>query len=142
MPTKTDETTKKRSTSGWGELAKRQAELAKTRDEMQSRTPEFWLNADESAVVQFLTDDPFCFNAHVLKLATGKFITVPCGLDVRKHCALCASGSKQTWKAAFKILDYRGEWDKEAKKWKKNKCVEKVWVMGSVLATQVKQLID
>jgi len=142
MPVKTTEEKKSgRSSRGWGDLARRQAEVAKEREDKENRVREFWLMSDESAIVQFLSDEPFCYNAHVVK-KNGKFTTIPCGLDVRKHCALCSSGVRQVWKAAFKVLDYRGSWDADKKKFTYDEPVEKMWIMGATLATQIKQIID
>ena len=67
---------------------------------------------------------------------------VPCQLNTGRHCVLCSDGVKQTWRAAFKILDYRGSWDKDKKKFKYDKPVEKIWKVGSTIAQQLKQIVD
>ena len=51
-------------------------------------------------------------------------------------------GSKQIWRAAFKLLDYRGSWDSEKKKFKHDKPVEKIWRVGTTIAQQLKQIVD
>ena len=55
---------------------------------------------------------------------------------------LCSDGVKQTWRAAFKILDYRGTWDSEKKRFKNDKPVEKIWIVGSTIANSLKQVRD
>lgn len=131
-----------RKESGWGAVAKRQAEVAEKREAAENSVREFWLKTDESAIVQFLQDEPYCFNAHQVKDKRGNWTIVPCQLDTRKHCVMCNDGFKQTWRAAFKILDYRGSWDKDKKKFKHDTPVEKIWKVGATVAQQLKQLID
>ena len=131
-----------RKTQGWGAVAKRQAEVAERKDAAENSVRDFWLKADETSQIQFLQDEPYCYNAHNVKDRNGNFRTVPCQLDNSKHCVLCSDGVKQTWKAAFKILDYRGSWDKEKKKFKYDKPVEKIWKVGATIAQQLKQIVD
>ena len=133
---------RKSSTQGWGAVAKRQAEVAERREELENTCREFWLKADESATIQFLQDEPYCYDAHQVKDGRGKWATVPCQLNTGRHCVLCSKGVKQTWKAAFKILDYRGSWDKDKKKFKYDKPVERIWRVGTTIANQLKMIIE
>ena len=50
--------TPERSTSGWGAVARRQAEIAERRSEMENQVKEFYLKDGESATIQFLHDEP------------------------------------------------------------------------------------
>ena len=131
-----------RKTQGWGAVAKRQAEVAEKREAMENSVRDFWLKPDESAIIQFLQDEPYCYDAHQVKDKKGNWQTVPCQLNTGRHCVLCSDGVKQTWRAAFKILDYRGTWDKDKKRFKNDKPIEKIWKVGSVIAQQLKQIVD
>ena len=131
-----------RKTQGWGAVAKRQADIAEKREAAESSVRDFWLKSDETAIIQFLQDEPYCFDAHQVKDKKGNWAIVPCQLNTGRHCVLCSDGVKQTWRAAFKILDYRGSWDKDKKKFKYDKPVEKIWKVGSTIAQQLKQIVD
>lgn len=131
-----------RKTNGWGAVAKRQADIAERKDAAENSVREFWLKSDESAIIQFLQDEPYCFDAHQVKDRKGNWAIVPCQLNTSRHCVLCSEGVKQTWRAAFKILDYRGSWDKDKKKFKYDKPIEKIWKVGSTIAQQLKQIVD
>jgi hypothetical protein len=131
-----------RASSGWGAVAKRQAAIAESRERAENAVKDFWLKSDESAIIQFLDDEPYCYDAHQVKDKNGNWAVVPCQLNTGKHCVLCSEGVKQIWRAAFKVLDYRGTWDKEAKKFKHDTPVEKIWKVGPTIAQQLKNLID
>lgn len=131
-----------RKSTGWGAVARRQAEVAERQEAAENRCREFWLKPDEDAIIQFLQDEPYCYDAHQVKDRNGRWTIVPCGLTTGKHCVLCNEGVKQTWRAAFKVLDYRGTWDKDKKKFNHDKPQEKLWIVGSTLAQQLKQIVD
>ena len=133
---------KERKSQGWGAVAKRQADIAERKAEMENKVRDFWLKPDESAIIQFLQDEPYCFDAHQVKDKNGNWTIVPCQLNTGRHCVLCSDGVKQTWRAAFKIIDYRGNWDKDKKKFKNDEPIEKIWKVGSVIAQQLKQIVD
>lgn len=141
MPTKTTSAST-RKTNGWGAVAKRQADIAERRDAARNSVRDFWLRDGESATIQFLQDEPYCYDAHQVRDRKGNWTVVPCGLNTGKHCPLCNAGVKQTWKAAFKILDYRGSWDADKKRFKHDDPVEKLWKVGSTIAQQLKQIVD
>lgn len=131
-----------RKSNGWGAVAKRQADIAERKEAAENSVRDFWLKSDESAIIQFLQDEPYCFDAHQVKDKKGNWTIVPCQLNTSRHCVLCSEGVKQTWRAAFKILDYRGTWDKGKKRFKNDKPIEKIWKVGSTIANQLKQLVD
>lgn len=133
---------RERKTQGWGAVAKRQADIAERKAEMENKVRDFWLKPEESAIIQFLQDEPYCFDAHQVKDKNGNWTIVPCQLNTGRHCVLCSDGVKQTWRAAFKIIDYRGNWDKDKKKFKNDVPIEKIWKVGSVIAQQLKQIVD
>lgn len=133
---------RERKTQGWGAVAKRQAEVAEKKEALENAVRDFWLKPDETATIQFLQDEPYCYDAHQVKDKRGNWQTVPCQLNTGRHCVLCSDGVKQTWRAAFKILDYRGSWDKDKKAFRYDKPVEKIWKVGSVIAQQLKQIVD
>jgi len=144
MPVKTEprEGRKERKTSGWGALAKRQAEVAERKASMESSIRDFWLKDGESAIVQFLQDEPYCYDAHNIRDAKGNWKVVPCQLNSAKHCVLCSDGIKQTWRAAFKVLDYRGNWDKDKERFKNDEPLERLWKVGMTVANQLKAQCD
>lgn len=146
MPRKENERLSRRSgerkTQGWGAVARRQAEVAERMEAAENAVREFWLKPDESATIQFLQDEPYCFDAHQVKDKNGKWTIVPCQLNTSRHCVLCSEGVRRTWRAAFKIIDYRGSWDKDKKKFTYDKPVEKIWKVGSTIAQQLKQIVD
>lgn len=127
---------------GWGAVARRQEEVKKRIEEAGNSLREFWLKTGESAIIQILQEEPYCFDAHQVKDKRGKWTIVPCQLNTGKHCVLCSDGVKQTWRAAFKILDYRGTWDSDKKRFKNDKPVEKIWIVGSTIANSLKQVRD
>lgn len=131
-----------RKSQGWGAVAKRQAEIAERKEAAENSVRDFWLKPDETARIQFLQDEPYCFDAHQVKDKKGNWVIVPCQLNTGKHCVLCSEGVKQTWRAAFKILDFRGTWDKDKKCFRNDKAVEKIWKVGSTIAQQLKQIVD
>lgn len=130
----------KREPQGWGAVARRRKEIEEKREEAESAVRDFWTKVGESAVIQFLQAEPFCFDAHVVEDSRGNVKTVPCQLMNKRRCTLCSDGVKKTWKAAFKILDYRGNWDKDSKKFLNDEKIEKLWVVGTILATKLQQI--
>ena len=137
-----DESRRERSTQGWGAVAKRQADIAANKEAAENAVRDFWLKSDETAIIQFLQDEPYCYDAHQVKDKKGNWTVVPCQLNTGRHCVLCSEGVKQTWKAAFKILDYRGSWDKDKKRFTNDAPIEKIWKVGSTIAQQLKQIVD
>lgn len=136
------ESRRERSTQGWGAVAKRQADIAANKEAAENAVRDFWLKSDETAIIQFLQDEPYCYDAHQVKDKKGNWTVVPCQLNTGRHCVLCSEGVKQTWKAAFKILDYRGSWDKDKKRFTNDTPIEKIWKVGSTIAQQLKQIVD
>lgn len=149
MPAKAEESPRRRGagkperkTQGWGAVAKRQAEVAEAKERSENSVRDFWLKSGESAIVQFMQDEPYCYDAHNVRDKKGNWKVVPCQLNTKKHCALCAGGAKQTWKAAFIILDYRGTWNKDKSRFNHDTQVPKLWKVGQTIAQQLKQIID
>ena len=131
-----------RKTTGWGAVARRATEVKERQEEAENKIREFWLKSGETANVQFLQDEPYCFYAHQVKDKNGRWHVVPCQLNTQDSCTLCQQGVKQTWKAAFKILDLRGKWDKDKKKFVGGEPNEKLWLVGTTVAQQIKQFIE
>lgn len=131
-----------RKTNGWGAVARRQTEVKERKAELENRIKDFWMRSGETANVQFLQDEPYCFYAHNVKDKNGRWHVIPCQLNKKDTCTLCHAGVKQTWKAAFKILDLRGKWDTEKKRFIGGDPQEKLWMVGTTVAQQIKQFID
>lgn len=124
--------------SGWGKVATK----VKMNEEASSASlNEFWISDGESAEIQILNKDPFCLDGHTIN-HKGKYPFEPCQLSTQRHCVLCQEGEKKTWKAVFKILDYRGSWDKDKERFKHDEPVEKLWLVGSTLAEKLKTFLD
>lgn len=136
------ESRRERKTQGWGAVAKRQADIAERKEAAENAVRDFWLKSEETAIIQFLQDEPYCYDAHQVKDKRGNWSVVPCQLNTGRHCVLCSEGVKQTWRAAFKIIDYRGSWDSEKKKFKNDKPIEKIWKVGATIAQQLKHIVD
>lgn len=139
---KSRHSSKERKTSGWGAVARRATEVKERKEEMENKIRDFWLKAGESANIQFLQDEPYCFYAHNVKDQNKYWHVVPCQLNTSDSCVLCQQGIKQTWKAAFKILDLRGKWDKDKRKFVGGDPTEKLWLVGTTIAQQLKQFVD
>jgi hypothetical protein len=126
--------------SGWAAVAKKKQEYEENKNEGPY---EFWLSDGEEAIIQFLQDEPFVVDGHSVKIGSAKnFKFVPCQLNTQRHCLMCREGIKLITKFAFKILDYRGDWDKDKKQYKYNKKVEKIWIVGIKVAEALKARVD
>ena len=122
---------------GWGAVAaKKQANDNAPRNSYFAMR----LKDKESAVVQFLDDEPFCFEGH--DHARFKWNIRACQLTKQKHCLMCDAGIKLVWKAAFRVLDFRGTWDKDKKKFMYDKPAERVLFASNTMALQIKGLKD
>lgn len=95
------------------------------------------LKDGEEANIQFLDDDPYSFMAHQLQIEN-RWKTIPCQLEKQRHCTLCDDGSKPIWRAAFRVLDSRGAWDKDKGKFKYDAPVERLWMVNATVANQIK----
>lgn len=102
-------------------------ETRKERNENLIR--EFWLKSGETATIQLLNDEPFVFDGHNVKI-DGDWKTVPCQLVKQRHCLMCRDKVRKAWKAAFKLWDYRGNWDKDKKRFKNDDEFEKIWLVS------------
>lgn len=136
------ESRRERKIQGWGAVAKRQVDIAERKEAVENAVRDFWLKSEETAIIQFLQDEPYCYDAHQVKDKRGNWSVVPCQLNTGRHCVLCSEGVKQTWRAAFKIIDYRGSWDSEKKRFKNDKPIEKIWKVGATIAQQLKHIVD
>lgn len=136
-----EEAKPKTTGSGWGNVANRKKQVEASKSD-EDAIRDFWLADGESAIVQFVTDEPYCVDGHNIKTDAGKWGFEVCQLVEQRHCVMCRSGLKKTWKAGFKVLDYRGTWDAEKKKFKHDKQVEKLYMVGAAIAEQLKALTD
>ena len=137
-----DETPARKSSGkerGWGELARRRAE---TEEDKEVHIKEFWLKSGESAIIQFVSEEPYCLDGHIIKTKKKAFDFTPCQLNTKRTCIMCREGLKTTWRAVFKILDYRGTWDDKKNKFKNDTTIEKIWIVGEKLAEQIKSFAD
>lgn len=125
---------------GWGPVANRKKEVA-DRFEESNGIREFWLRDGESAMIQFLDDAPLCIDGHNILNGEGKWAFEPCQLLAQRHCLMCRDKIKKGWKAYFKIIDYRGTWDKGTEEFLYDKEDERYWSVGSTVAEQLEGII-
>jgi hypothetical protein len=108
---------------------------------VKNRVNEFWLADGESAIVQFYADEPYCTEGHTIQQGK-QFPFVPCQLTAQRHCLMCEESLTPSWKAIFKVADHRGTWDKDKKRFKYDKIVEKVWLMPAALTEQLRTYVE
>lgn len=129
---------KRTSGSGWGKVASKSKANKEASD---NNINEFWLADGETAIVQFYDDEPFCTEGHSVQVK-GKWKFVPCQLAKKRHCLMCEDGVAERWAAIFKVADYRGTWDNTKKRFKHDKEVQKVWILGTKLAEQLQKYVE
>lgn len=126
---------------GWSAVANRRKEIDESK-EFEDQIYKFFLTEDQpTAIIQFLDDEPFTIDAHRVRIKD-KWNVLPCQLIKQRHCVMCREGIKTTTQVCFKILDYRGTWDKDKKRFKNDKPVEKLWMVGMQVAEQIKNFSD
>lgn len=128
---------------GWDAVSNKKALTEELRN--TPRVSELWLKDGEEVNIQFLDDEPYAFHAHSVKQPAGSkvpFRLVACQLSKQRHCLLCTSGNKQTWRAAFRVLDYRGKYDSTSKKFLYDAPQEKMYLVTQTVALQIKKLAD
>lgn len=109
----------------------------------------FYLMDGDEVNVVVLDDNPFVFTGHTIKCRTdaGKtfYTTEQCQKSIQGHCNMCASNNKAISKAknvvAFRVLDSRGSWDKDAQGWD-GEPKPKIFLAPMYLAKQFKALKD
>jgi hypothetical protein len=101
---------------GYDGLA-REEERKKKRDEQKAKgIRRLWLPIEAAMVAMFVTNDPFCFWEHQLKIGGDwkNWVTCVKGLEGYSFCPICklADKIKKFWRSyvgAYKIID-RSEW--------------------------------
>jgi hypothetical protein len=137
-------TVTKESTTGkgWGTIdaKKRQSEQKKA-NAGNYPSYEMKLKDGDEARFQFLDDaEPFTLEGHNVNL-DGRWVYLPCQKANQKHCTMCDDKNKTTWKAAFKVLDHRGKWDKDKGGYsKKDGPQERLLYASQALALRIKAL--
>ena len=143
-----DDEPRKKQSQGWGAVVKNRDANEARREEFENKPFDFWLSkSGDSANIQFLDNEPYVYDAHSIQV-NGDWKSVPCQLVRQKHCTFCREGVKRSYRAAFKVLDLRGKWDKDKGKFvpttKIDKSQEKTWSVNgttaeALLAFQEKQ---
>lgn len=133
---------------GWGAVAKRKA----TQDANSEATKsiyDFFMGDGDTVQIQFLSKEPYCSDFYRVQIGK-KFRYLNTQLATQKHCLLHQSGLTSTWRAAFKVLDFRGKWDKEKKQTEADAGKaydevtpqEKLWLVSNTVALALKAFID
>ncbi len=128
--------------SGWAQIAEKKEQMDAEKEDRANKPRDFWLKSGETANVQFLQDEPLIVEGHSIKDNKGNWRFAPCQLSVQRHCLMCADGIYKITKAAFKLLDYRGNWDKDKKKFKNDEPLERYAVLSIGDAEKVKVIMD
>ena len=126
---------------GWGKVVEKKKAIDRN-SEMRKRPAylevknKFYLKEDgDMATIQILDEEPYCVEGCTLVADHYNFYTTR--KMVAKSCPMVDAGNKLTWKACFKVLDYRGEWDKDSKDFKNDKPVERYWLVSNTVAQQI-----
>jgi hypothetical protein len=127
---------------GWGKVARRAKDIEEIEAEKENAIRDFWLKSGETAIIQLLAEDPFCMDGHQVRLGDKDWNFMQCQKSSQRHCVMCNDGVRMSWRAGFKLLDYRGSWDKDKKKFKYDEPIEKLWLMGQQLAEQLHQFLE
>lgn len=122
---------------GWALVKERKERMEQLDEERKNRLSDFYLAEGEEAPIQFLDDEPYVLEGHMVRTRSGRFSFEPCQLHTQRHCLMCQKGIKKTWRAGFKVLDFRGNFDREKREFKYDEPVEKLWLVGQKLASQL-----
>lgn len=129
--------------TGWAALAAKRQEIDTEKENRENQIQDFYLTEDnDTAPIQFLQREPTVVEGHQIKTEKGRFIFTPCQLNTQRTCLMCQEHIKLNTKFAFKVLDFRGEYDKAKKRFKFNKQTEKLFYMGMKMAEQIKKFVD
>ena len=102
---------------GWDRAAAKKQQNEENKSNAAQNVYDLRLHDGEYTHIQFLEEEPLCLDVHSVKI--GKhWQTIPCQKATKRSCTLCDDNIKTSWKAAFIVLDFRGEWDKEKGKFK------------------------
>lgn len=130
----------KKKTQGWAAVVDKKEEMDAGFDDDKLR--DFFLMDGETAIIQYIDEEPYAFDAHRIQDAKGKYLTIPCQLEHQKHCLCCRAGERTSWQGAARLLDYRGKWDKDKKEFKWDAPQEKLHSFGIQFASQLKAFVD
>jgi hypothetical protein len=92
----------------------------------------FNLKDGESAVIQFLDEEPFCADGHLL--GNDHFNFYPCLKTRQRSCPACDKGVPEAWRVLFRILDDRGTYNKDKGGYTYDENVERFWLMSSAVS--------
>lgn len=134
--------------SGWGAVIakKKQGDAGgKNKPVYLEIKNKFFLRDGESAIIQILSAEPVCVDGCALPPDFRDYYVSPKSYGAR-HCPMVESGLKLMWRAAFKVMDYRGEWDSKANDFKNepdpDTAVEKYWLVSNTVANQLKAFAE
>lgn len=133
---------------GWGAVAKRKARQ-EAEQEASKSIYDFFMGDGDTVQIQFLSKEPYCSDFFRVQIGK-KYKYLNTQLATQKHCLMTQAGLTSTWRAAFKVLDFRGKWDKD------KKCTEadlgkaydevvpqeKLWLVSNTVALALKSFID
>lgn len=136
-----------RAKKGWGAVDEHAKEVEAAQEASKNRVPDFYLKKDEESDVQFLSTEPYIFNAHGITTDDGNYKLIPCQLDgnipgqdhPQTHCLACDANIKPSWRAGFLVLDHRGSWDKDIEDYAWSEPIVRKWAVGATVAQQIKK---
>lgn len=132
------------SNSGWGDVMKKKKQI-ETAKKMKGNRPayldirnKFMVKDEETVRIQILNDEPVCVDGCNIP---GDFDFYVSRKNVDRTCPLVEHGLKPTFRAGFKVLDYRGKYDKDKRKHIGGEPEEKYWLVSNTVATQLHALM-
>lgn len=126
-----------KETGGWAKLRQKAEERELAKDVLNSKIPNFRIKAGEFAFIQFTHDEPMVVETHQTKNKYGRYETQVCQKETGKHCVMCDKGMGTSTKAAFKVLDFRGRWDKDQEDFSWDEPLERLLWASQSLAIQI-----
>lgn len=127
--------------TGWDAVANRKQETD-SKKEFRKNRPAYldiknrFIISDGETVygMQFFNDAPVCVNGANVPPNFDFYVT---RLEVERSCPLKEKGLKIIWRAGFKVLDFRGNYDSKAKKYKEDGPVERIWLVSNTVANSL-----
>ena len=152
VPNSGNESSEDNGEDAWEKIAnaKTGGKSAEDANGFNKMNTNFFIMEDEEADIVFLSENPYIFWGHGLKLFSKKsgkhyYSTEACQKSKQSHCVLCSSPNANVGEArqfvAFPILDSRGSWDSKAKGFDGTP-VAKIFLVSIGLAKIIKKFKD
>lgn len=124
------------SSSGWDKLKQKAEERETAKAVLDSKVPVFKMKSGEMAIIQICHDEPIIVETHRTKNKYGRYEVQVCQKETQRNCKMCEAGMATTTSAAFKVLDFRGRWDKNLNDYSWDEPLERLLWASQKLAMQ------